>query len=251
MQIQLIRNATLRLQYAGQQLLTDPYLAAKFSRPSFTGKSLNPTVELPIPPEEVIADVDAVLVSHLHSDHFDPAARDLLPKDTPLLCQVGDETQLADMGFQQVTPITKKLVWRGITINRISGQHGSGDVLDDMGAASGFILQAASEPTVYWTGDTVWSDTVAEAIHRYQPQIILTHSCGAVWGKNVLIIMDAAQTVKACQSAPESTVIAIHMEALDHATVTRAELRQYASENGIKQNQLLIPADGETLQFSR
>ncbi len=89
MQIQLIRNATLRLQYAGLQLLTDPYLAAKHSRPSFTGKSPNPLVELPIPPEEVIAGVDGVLVSHLHSDHFDPAARDLLPKDIPILCQAG------------------------------------------------------------------------------------------------------------------------------------------------------------------
>ena len=249
MKIQLIRNATLRLQYAGLQLLTDPYLAAKHSRPSFTGKSLNPLVDLPIPPGEVIAGVDAVLVSHLHSDHFDPAARDLLPKNTPILCQSGDETQLAEMGFQQVTPIGDSLTWRGITITRITGQHGSGDVLKDMGMASGFVLQSVSEPTVYWAGDTIWSDTVAAAIARYQPQIILTHSCGAVWGKNVLIIMDAAQTVEVCRSAPESTVVAIHMEVLDHATVSRAELRQYASDHGVKPGQLLIPADGETLTF--
>ncbi len=251
MQIQLIRNATLRLQYAGLQLLTDPYLAARYSRPSFTGKSPNPLVELPIPPEEVIAGVDAVLVSHLHSDHFDPAARDLLPKNTLILCQAGDESQLAVMGFQQVTAIVDSLLWRGITITRIPGQHGSGDVLEDMGTASGFILQAESEPTVYWAGDTIWSETVAATIARYQPQIILTHSCGAVWGKNVLIVMDAAQTVEVCRSAPESTIVAIHMEALDHATVSRVELRQYASAHGVKPGQLLIPADGETLVFSR
>lgn len=249
MQIQLIRNATLRLQYAGLLILTDPYLAARHSRPSFTGKSPNPLVELPIPPEKVIAGVDAVLVSHLHSDHFDPAARDLLPKDTPILCQLGDETQLADMGFQQVTSITESLVWRGITITRIPGQHGSGDVLKDMGMASGFVLQADFEPIIYWTGDTIWSDTVAATIIRYQPQIILTHSCGAVWGKYVLIIMDAAQTVEVCRYAPESTVVAIHMEALDHATVSRAELRQYASEHGVKPGQLLIPVDGEIVKF--
>ena len=88
-------------------------------------------------------------------------------------------------------------------------------------------------------------------IARYQPQIILTHSCGAVWGKNVLIVMDAAQTVEVCRSAPESTIVAIHMEALDHATVSRVELHQYASAHGVKPGQLLIPADGETLVFSR
>ncbi len=122
-------------------------------------------------------------------------------------------------------------------------------VLDDMGAASGFVLQAESEPTVYWAGDTIWTDTVSATIARYQPQIILTHSCGAVWGENVLIIMDAAQTVEVCRSAPESTVVAIHMEALDHATVSRAELRRYAIDQGILPERLLIPADGEILTF--
>ncbi len=83
MKIQLIRSATIRLDYAGQKLLIDPYLAAKFSLPSFTGRSPNPMVDLPFSPQEVIANNDAVIVSHLHSDHFDPAAQELLPKRPP------------------------------------------------------------------------------------------------------------------------------------------------------------------------
>jgi hypothetical protein len=39
------------------------------------------------------------------------------------------------------------------------------------------------------------------------------------------------------------------MEALDHATVSRDELRNYASLQGITANRLLIPADGEALEF--
>ena len=249
MKIQLIRSATLRLEYAGQHLLIDPYLAAKFSRPSFTGRSPNPMVDLPFSPQEVIANIDAVIVSHLHSDHFDPAAQELLPKETPILCQPLDEAPITSMGFHHVTPIVDSLVWHGITITRTPCQHGSGDVLDDMGTASGFIFQAENEPTVYWVGDTIYYDAVAEVIARIQPQVIITHSCGAVWGDHILIVMDAAQTVAVCKSAPKSIVVATHMEALDHATVTRAELREYATLHGIKPDQLLIPADGETLEL--
>jgi L-ascorbate metabolism protein UlaG (beta-lactamase superfamily) len=249
MNLQLIRSATLRLEYGGQHLLIDPYLAAKFSRPSFTGRSPNPMVDLPFSPQEVISNNDAVIVSHLHSDHFDPAAQELLPKETPILCQPMDEAPITAMGFRHVTPIEDRLVWRGITITRTPCQHGSGEVLDDMGTASGFIFQAKNEPTVYWVGDTIYYDAVAEVIDRVHPRVIITHSCGAVWGDHVLIVMDAAQTVAVCNSAPKSIVVATHMEALDHATVTRAELREYATDHGITPAQLLIPADGETLEF--
>jgi len=90
---------------------------------------------------------------------------------------------------------------------------------------------------------------LAEGIARVQPQIIITHSCGAVWNGQVLIVMDAAQTVAVCKAAPTSIVIATHMHALDHATVSRSTLSLYAAAHGIQPEQLLIPVDGETLVF--
>ncbi|WP_200896996.1 hypothetical protein [Pelosinus fermentans] len=41
------------------------------------------------------------------------------------------------------------------------------------------------------------------------------------------------------------TIIATHMEALDHTTISRDCLRQYADAKGIRSEQLLIPSDGE------
>jgi L-ascorbate metabolism protein UlaG (beta-lactamase superfamily) len=247
MKLQLIRSATLRIEYAGRRFVIDPYLAAKHSRPSFTGKSLNPLVDLPCSAGEVIAAAEMFLVSHLHSDHFDPVAQELLPKEVSILCQPGDEAEIRDMGFRSVTPIRESIAWEGVTITRTPCQHGSGDVLVEMGEASGFVFQAESEPTVYWAGDTIWNDAVAEIIDRTRPEIIITHSCGAVWGDGVLIVMDAAQTVRVCRAAPGSIVVATHMDSVDHATVSRDELRDYAAAQGVPPEQLLIPADGETL----
>ncbi len=249
MKIQLIRSATLRVEYAEKRFVIDPYLAAKQSRPSYSGASSNPLVELPCSPEEVIAGIDMALISHLHSDHFDPTAQRLLPKDLPVLCQPGDDATLESDGFRSVTPIADGLNWEGINITRTAGQHGTGQVLQEMGEASGFVFEAENEPTVYWAGDTIWCEPVARVIDQVQPEIIVTHSCGAVWGQDVLIVMDAAQTVAVCRAAPDSVVVATHMDSVDHATVSRQAWRAHAQANGIRAAQLRIPADGETLVF--
>lgn len=249
MQIQLIRNATMRITYAGRQLLTDPFLAPKHAIPSFANISPNPLVDLPCAPEDVIAGVEMVLVSHLHSDHFDALAQNVLPKNIPLYCQPDDKTQLAEKGFNAVTPVEQAVVWQGITLTRTPGQHGSGDWASRMGQVSGFIFKADNEPVVYWAGDTIWYPAVEQIIANTRPNIIITHSSGARFGDSAPIVMDAEQTLAVCRAAPKATVIAIHLETLDHGTVSRTDLRALALENNISVNRLFIPADGETLNF--
>lgn len=111
MRLHLIRNATLRLTYAGRLLLIDPYLAPKHSRPSFTGASLNPTADLPLSTDAILDGVELVIVSHLHSDHFDPVAHALVPTHLPLVCQPGDEDTIRDKGFVDVQPLTASITW--------------------------------------------------------------------------------------------------------------------------------------------
>ena len=252
-ELRLIRNATMRLAYVGQMWLTDPFLAAKGSLPSYRaaaglpGGSPSPLVALPISPEQVIAGAEVTLISHLHSDHFDAVAQRTLPPGMPILCQPGDEERITAKGFTDVTPVNEPLRRGAITLTRVAGQHGSGATLADMGAVSGFVFQAPGEPTVYWAGDTIWCDAVREAIARFTPDVIITHSCGAIWSAGDLIVMDAAQTVAVCEAAPRATVVAVHMDTLDHATVSRADLRAHADAAGIAPQRLLIPEDGATL----
>ena len=61
--------------------------------------------------------------------------------------------------------------------------------------------------------------------------------------------MDAEQTIATCELAKDARVVAVHMEALDHATVTRAELRRAADARKISAKQLLIPDDGDVLEL--
>lgn len=249
MQIQLIRSATVRFRYAEKNFIIDPCFSAKHTMPSWAGKSLNPLVDLSCSPLKLIDNIEAVIISHLHSDHFDSVAQKILPKEMLIFCQPADASKIRNKGFTNVTPIEDEILWSGITITRVSGQHGSGEVLKEMGNASGFILQAEVEPKVYWAGDTIFCDAVKEVIERAQPNIIVTHSCGAVWGNGTPIVMDAIQTIKLCQITPKSTVIATHMDSFDHATVTRKILLEYANANNVFPEKLLIPEDMEQYTF--
>ena len=249
MKIQLIRNATMKISYAGRTLLTDPMLSPKGDFKSFAGIARNPTIELPLQIKEIVDGVEGVVVSHDHPDHFDKTARAALPKMTPVFCQPGDAGKMTDEGFQSVIPIERSCTWQGITITRTDGQHGSGKVLEFIGKVSGFVFQASGEPTVYWVGDSIWCEPVKCAIEKFKPDIVITHSGGAKLPGFETIIMDAEQTLTVLHASPAAVVVAIHLEALDHCHVSRQSLRQTADAAAIPASRLMIPQDGETISF--
>jgi L-ascorbate metabolism protein UlaG (beta-lactamase superfamily) len=142
MEIQFIRSATLRITYNQHIFLIDPYLAPKYSQEPLIGRSRNPLIDLPIPVDEILAGVEMVLVSHLHPDHFDDRARELLAKDILLYCQPDDEPQIRAMGFSNVLPVMETVEWHGLRISRTPGQHGTPVWAEQMGAVSGFIVRS-------------------------------------------------------------------------------------------------------------
>src|SRR3712207_2067727 len=108
MRLRLIRHATLLVETAGRRLLVDPMLDPAGARPPVANtpnQRRNPLVELPEPVELLARRLDGVVVTHLHADHLDETAVDLLPKDLPLLCQPADEGVLRDRGFTDVRPV--------------------------------------------------------------------------------------------------------------------------------------------------
>ncbi|NCB41995.1 MAG: MBL fold metallo-hydrolase [Clostridia bacterium] len=250
MKLTLIRSATLKMEYGGTCFLIDPAFSDKLTGPSFAGKSKNPLVDLPFRKENIMEGVDWVIVSHIHSDHFDKAAQDYIRKDRPVLCQPHEESAIRGMGFAHVVPLEKEMEISGIQLSRTGAKHGSGSVLTEMGVASGFLFKAPGEPSVYWCGDTVLYEEVQKVLNEKNPDIVITHSSGAVWGDNVKILMDEKETIEICKILPQSKVVAVHLNSYDHGTVFRDTLRNFAEENGVLGAQLIIPQDGETLYFN-
>ena len=97
-QMQQIRNATVKITYADTTFLIDPMLAKKGTYPGFEGtyrsELRNPLVELPMSAQEILSGVDAIIVTHTHLDHWDDAAQQLLPKDLPLFVQNESDAEI-------------------------------------------------------------------------------------------------------------------------------------------------------------
>lgn len=261
MQVQLIRNATLKLHYGGTTFLIDPYFADKYTQPSFTGKSKNPIIDLPLSIDEILKDIDCVIISHLHPDHFDEKAHISLPKDMKIFCQPVDYKTIKSFGFTNVDYIENTSRFEGIDIIRTSGQHGAGEIVNLMGEVSGFIFKHAHEKTIYWLGDTIFYSEVQKNILSHNPEVIICHAGGNAFtktynlfgdhfqGDSESLIMDKQQVVDLYHFDSSYLIIATHLEALDHDTVTRQALSQFAESQGIHLNRLFIPLDGETLTF--
>jgi L-ascorbate metabolism protein UlaG (beta-lactamase superfamily) len=259
-QLQQIRNATVKITYADTTFLIDPMLAKKGTYPGFEGtyrsNLRNPLVELPISEKEVIAGADAVIITHTHLDHWDEAAQKLLPKDIPLFAQnQADATMIREQGFTNVRILSDKAEFGGVTLSKTGGQHGTDkmyavpEVAKALGPAMGVVFQAPGHKTLYLVGDTIWRDEVDQALAQYDPQVIVINAGYAMMSDfEDSIIMGKEDVLRASRVAPQATIVATHMDAINHMAQTRKELREYVQEKGI-QDRVQIPEDGTTVQF--
>ena len=247
MQLRLLRHATLSIRYGGASVLLDPMLSAAGARAAVEdtpNPRRNPLVELPIPVAEILKGVDAVLVTHTHSDHFDDGAAQFLPRGLPLLGQPPDEAKFRGLGFTSVQSIADQVTFRGITISRTGGQHGTGEIGRNMAPVSGFVLQAPGEPVLYIAGDTIFCAEVTQALERFHPDVVVVNAGGARFLQGDPITMTPEDVIQTCRALPKAGVVAVHMEAINHCIVTRADLA-FQLEAERLTAQVAIPADGE------
>jgi L-ascorbate metabolism protein UlaG (beta-lactamase superfamily) len=249
--VRLIRHATCVIRYGGRTLLVDPLLSDPGVLPPIArspNPRPNPLVPLPVPAARVLDGVEACLVTHTHSDHWDAEATTLVPKDLPLLVQPPDTAKFADWGFRAVQTVADSVTWQDIRISRTGGQHGRGAVGQRLAPVSGFVLGASGQPTLYIAGDTVWCPEVAAAIDTHAPDIIVVNAGAAQFLDGGVITMDVDDVVQVCRAAPRARVIAVHLEAINHCVLTRSALRAGFAQAGVK-TALLVPADGEELRL--
>lgn len=260
MRFQQIRGATSIITYGGGRFLIDPFFAEKGSHPpvpSPYNTSPNPLVDLPLAVEEIIA-VDAVIVTHMHHfDHFDAAAQEALPKSMPMFTQSRQEAEdMRSLGFTHVTALTEDgVTFADVTLYRVDALHGDGVRADYYykkfglpADASGVVFRAAGEKTLYVAGDTLWYDGVKNTIEKYRPEVIVLNAANAQMFDGTPILMGPDGVEEVAKAAPEAVLIATHMDAVNHARVTRADLKKFADENGLSQR-LHIPEDGEQKVF--
>jgi L-ascorbate metabolism protein UlaG (beta-lactamase superfamily) len=254
MKMHFLRHATSIVRLSGASLLVDPMLSRAGAMEPVANAANDrriPLVALPIDDQEcarLLSTIDGVLLTHTHRDHWDARAIELLPKQLPILCQPEDVVAIGSAGFTQVVPIATELAWGGLHLTRTGGQHGSGEIGRKMGPVSGFVLRAEGAPALYIAGDTIWCPEVEQALELHRPDIAIVNAGAAQFLSGGPITMTAEDVVSVCRARPQMRVVAVHMEAINHCLLTRAELRADLSASGLL-GQVHIPDDGALIEL--
>lgn len=258
-----IRNACALVSCNQVRFLIDPMLGPKGSQmelPFAPGPF--PAAELPFALSE-LPEFDAIIATHLHSDHFDETAIKVLPKDKPVFSQdAQDAAVLKQWGFTDVRLLPLAgMEFHGVRLYRVNGMHGDfvkcKDCYDAFALrpeSSGVVFEftpagSSQVRRVYLAGDTIWCDFVAQAIQHYQPDCVVLNAARAVMpssdGALTPILTGPEDFVKVHAMLPEARLIATHMDCVPHATAGRADVRSVAARAGL-QNLLSAPEDGES-----
>jgi L-ascorbate metabolism protein UlaG (beta-lactamase superfamily) len=205
-----IGTATTLIEYDGFTLLTDPNFLHRGQK-VYLGKGLFSTrrTEPAMQPED-LPPLDAVVLSHLHGDHFDRVAKERLDKGLPIVSTTSAASTLQDWGFARAVGLT---TWQTheltsasgstVRITAAPGQHARGVLRAVLPAVNGSVLQfsgstAAPPLTIYITGDTLLIDDLREVPRRHPDiDVGLWHLGGTripgILGLGLMVTMDGRE----------------------------------------------------------
>jgi L-ascorbate metabolism protein UlaG (beta-lactamase superfamily) len=218
-------TATTLVRHGGFTVLTDPNFLHKGDW-AYLGKGLvsrrrtDPAMEIADLPR-----LDAVVLSHLHGDHFDRVAREGLAKDVPILTTPASARRLREWGFSAVALET----WQShelrsasgdvLRITATPGRHAKGPLRallpPVMGSIWEYLPSSAAPLSMYVTGDTLVVDDLREIPVRHPSlDLGLWHLGGTripgILGLGVLVTMDATQGANLLEIVRPRVTVPIH-----------------------------------------
>lgn len=242
-----IRHATSILEINKQRILIDPMLSERESMPAVilsANKLKNPLTDLPFSAESFIRDIDWLLLTHLHFDHFDRKAIDLISKKTPVLCSSLDKGKLNRLGFSTIHVIDNEHETDGIKFSRFPAVHGKGLLKFLMGKGSSYLIEFQGFK-IFLTGDCLLTATLKDNLKIIRPDIVIVNAGAARFriGKPITMsIFDVQEISKILKS---SKIFMVHLDALNHCS----ETQDYCKNQLQGYSNILIPTNGEEIQI--
>ncbi|MGS0686330.1 MBL fold metallo-hydrolase [Nakamurella sp. GG22] len=255
-------TATTIIRFGELTLLTDPnflhqgqraYLGYGLSSKRLTEPALS-IAELP--------DLDAILLSHLHGDHWDRVAHRGLDHDLPVLTTPHAARRLQWRGFPRATGIrtwTSHSITRGdttATITALPGRHAPGWAHRLLPPVMGTMLElgTVAEPAqqrVYISGDTLLVDELNEIPVRF-PDIDtgVLHLGGTTLPGGLMVTMDAQQGAGAIELIGADTNIPIHYDDYPVFRSSLSEFRDEADRRGLS-DRVHYVKPGDTVPLAR
>jgi L-ascorbate metabolism protein UlaG (beta-lactamase superfamily) len=234
--LEFVGTATTVLRLGPFTLLTDPNFLHRGQR-AYLGKGLvsKRLTEPSLQPHQ-LPHLDAVLLSHLHGDHFDRVARRHLDRSLPVLTTPAAARKLSSWGFVGARPMT---TWEftelhegdaTLRITSVPGQHAPGPVRRLLPPVMGSVLELddghGGRLRVYVSGDTLYRPWLRDIVDRTGPLDTAVVHLGGTRALGLLVTMDAEQGVRLVELLAPSVTVPVHH---DDYTVFRSPIGDFLS----------------------
>ncbi len=218
-------NATTLLRIGGFTLLTDPNVLRRGQR-AYLGKGLW-TKRLTDPallPTQLPA-LDAIVLSHLHADHWDRIATRTLDRATPVITTPAAASALGRRGFREtldLAPWQRHELTRTdetLRITAVPGVHGPGPLARLLPPVMGSVLELLRGGEVSWrgyiSGDTLYRPWLGEVLQRCGPLDVLIPHLGGTRALGVTVTMDGRQGADLVELLRPPVTVPVHYDDYD------------------------------------
>lgn len=220
-----VGTATTLLRLGTFTVLTDPNFLHKGQR-AWLGKGLwsRRLTEPAMQPAD-LPPLDAVVLSHLHGDHFDRVARAELPRTQPVITTVPAATTLARWGFateglatwqehRLVRPPAGDAPEETLTVQALPGVHARGAIAPLIPPTMGSLLEhrvgGEGRTRLYLSGDTLTGDHLDEIARRHPDIDVAVVHLGGTRVLFSTVTMDADQGVDFMRRIRPGTAVPVH-----------------------------------------
>jgi len=256
--LEFVGTATTLLRLGPFTLLTDPNFLHRGQR-AYLGKGLfSKRLTEPSRQPAELPPLDAVVLSHLHGDHFDRVARRELDHSLPVITTPAAARRLSRWGFDaaegmvtwQSTELTRD-GWR-LTITAAPGVHGPGPLRHVMPPVMGSVVELTPEGRdplrIYLSGDTLCRPWLREIVDRTGPLDAAVVHLGGTRALGVLVTMDDTQGADLVDLLRPAVTVPVHY---DDYTVFRSPLSDFVETARRRDlpTQLRTVARGETVSL--
>ena len=216
-----VGTATTLVELGSFTVLTDPNFLHRGQR-AYLGKGLwsKRLTEPALQPQD-LPDLDAVLLSHLHGDHFDRVARSQLSRAQPVLTTPAAARRLSDWGFaaRGLDRWTRQTIVKGdesLAVEALPAIHARGLMAAMLPPVIGFLVEhrvrGDLRKRIYVSGDTLTGSHVSEIVRRHPDiDLAIVH----LGGTRVLfhtVTMDAEQGVDFLQRVRPHEAVPVHYD---------------------------------------
>jgi len=242
--LKFMGTATTLLTLDGLRILVDPSFLHSGSRYHlgwgiFSTKLVDPVYD----PSDL--EVDLILLTHSHRDHWDEEATRLLSRDIPVITNPAAARFLTKQGFETVIPLDQgeSTAWQDLTITALPAYHGPWFMRFFTGSVIGFGV-TTSAYRLWISGDTIATQAVKEAVWDYSPQKVVVYF-GSVRAYGIRITFDAKDALQVIEPLEElGQLIGVHVNDWSHFRSDPVQLVEAFASLGLQ-----LPAHGEVIEL--